>query len=413
MKRRRVVITGLGVIAPNGIGKEAFWQNLLAGKSGIRPLSMDQPNPPCHVAGEVEGFDIGLYIPPDRFNAGRRMSRASQFAVACAKMAVADAGLDRTQIDPRRVGVCFGTSTGKHDVERDHLRFLRGHSRGLGSLWTEFPPHGPTFHLSEELGVNGPMLTCSGGCSTGLMALEWGASQIEKKAADVMLAGSAEAPLSPFFLTGLGAGVLFTRRTDPSQASRPYDRYRDGLVPSEAAGIVLLESLESAMDRGAPIYAEYLGYASSADPSEAKEPEAEGRALAAAVRDALKEAGLEARQIDCINAHGLSHPVYDRTETRGFKLALGSAAYHTPVTSIKSMTGASFSADGILQIISSCMMLKDGIVPPTTNLQNPDPDCDLDYVPNQSRIARLRNILTNTRAVGGAHAVAVLGRVNG
>lgn len=412
MKRRRVVVTGLGVVAPNGIGKDEFWKALLAGKSGIRKLFFHGGDPPCHVAGEVNHFDATQYLNPSKPNLAKRMSRVSRFGVACAKMALIDSGLDLTKLDRLRIGICFGTTTGKPDFYQEQMDYL---AKGIDSLqsvaWHEFPPHAPTSHIAAELGITGPSLTCSAGCSTGLMVINWGADLITRNTVDIVLVGGADSLVSPLLLACLSGGHLLTKERDPSKASRPYDLRRDGLVPSEAAGVVVLESLESALDRAAHIYAEYVGYSSGADETEMGQRTPNGRGLAAAITAALRNANLTPNQIDCINSHGLSHPIFDLAETIGFKSALENTAYQIPVTSIKSTTGASFSADGMLQTISSCMILEDGLIPPILNLDTPDPLCDLDYVTNKWRAARVNHILTNTRAIGGTNAVLILGRL--
>lgn len=243
--------------------------------------------------------------------------------------------------------------------------------------------------------------------------MDWGAERIATGQLDAVLVGSGDSLLSPLVLAAFGAGKLLTKQSDPKKASRPYDLQRDGLVPAEAAGAILLESLESALDRGARIYAEYLGYASAVDTSGPSERDRTGQGLARAIKGALHSARLMPSEIDCITAHGLSHPVFDALETQGFKSALGEAAYSLSITSIKPITGASFAGDGILQVISSCLILQRGVIPPIPYLEAPDPHCDLDYVVGKPRAARVKRILTNTRALGGANAAVILGRVNG
>jgi 3-oxoacyl-[acyl-carrier-protein] synthase II len=412
--RRRVVITGLGVVAPNGIGKDRFGTALISGESGIRSImSARDSRPSCHVAGRVTDFDLLKYYKPRSRNSGKSMSRVSQFAVACAQMALNDAGIDPTKLNPRRAGICYGTTTGKPDFDEDAAKFLASGVAGLDrTAWEEFSPHGPASHIAHELGFSGPIATSSAGCCTGLMVVEWGANQIAEGRLDTTLTGAGDSLLSPLVVASFSAGNLLTKQSDPAKASRPYDLNRDGLVPGEAAGVIILESLESAVRRNARIYAEYLGWGCAADGDSSGESNRNGQGLSLAIESALKDARLSPEQIDCINSHGLSHPVFDLLETHSFKSALGKAAYRVPITSIKSMTGASFSGDGMLQIISSCLILQNGIIPPIVNLETRDPACDLDYVATNARTARVKRILTNTRAIGGTSGVLILGRLD-
>jgi 3-oxoacyl-(acyl-carrier-protein) synthase len=327
-------------------------------------------------------------------------------------MALHDAGLEVSQLNPGRTGICYGTTVGKPDFYDDAVKF---HASGVAvldpSAWTEFPPHAPASHIASELGFSGPIATSSSGCCTGFMVMEWAAQRIASGRLDAALVGSCDSLLSPLVLAGFAAGKLLTKQSDPGRASRPYDLHRDGLVPGEAAGAVVVESLESALDRNAAIYAEYLGFDSTVDSTRPGKRGRIGQGLSRAITGALRNAEVAPNQIDCINAHGLSHPIFDVIETQGFKDALGKAAYSVSITSIKSMIGASFAADGILQAISSCLILQQGEIPPILNLETPDPECDLDYV-TKRRTVRVNRILTNTRAIGGANAVVVLGRVD-
>jgi 3-oxoacyl-[acyl-carrier-protein] synthase II len=413
MRRRRVVITGLGVVACNGIGKEQFWHALERGVSGITTMpALDADEVACRVAGRVTHFDVAPYAKPRKRGADGAMSRVSQFAVACVAMALRDAGIDAATLSPRRTGICYGTTTGKPDFENDAVTFRTIGASGLDpSAWSEFSPHAPASHIAAEFGLSGPISTCAAGCCTGLMVAESAANHIAEGRVDTMILGSADSVLSPLLLAGLGAGKILTQHADPAKASRPYDLERDGLVPGEGAGALVMESLESACRRNAHVYAEYLGYGCAMDTTNGGERIPRG-GLSRAIGEALENAGLAPDQIDGINAQGLSHPILDRLETEGFKSALGPAAYRMPVTSIKSMTGAGFSADGMFQIISSCFMLEHHVVPPILNLATRDPACDLDYVVGRARTARVRRVLTSTRALGGTNAVVILGRVD-
>jgi 3-oxoacyl-[acyl-carrier-protein] synthase II len=414
LNRRRVVVTGLGVVAPNGIGRESFGTALVLGESGIAEFSTPgDSHPGCRVAGRVTGFDLSTHLNSRSFNSCKSMSRVSEFAVGCAQMALNDAGIDFTRLNPHRTGICHGTTTGKPDFADDVGKFFESGAAGLdATAWEEFSPYAPASHIAQELGLLGPVTACSAGCCTGLMAVEWGADQIAQGRLDIALAGGADSLLSPLIVAACSAGNLLTKQSDPAKASRPYDLYRDGLVPSEAAGVIVLETLESAVQRNARIYAECLGWGCAVDGANISDRNHNGQGLCVAIQRALENAEINPDQIDCINAHGLSHPVFDLIETRGFKAALGSAVYRLPVTSIKSMTGVSFAGDGMLQIISSCLILEKGVIPPILNLDTPDPACDLDYVVKTARQARVERILTNTRAIGGTNMVLILGRVD-
>jgi len=409
-KRRRIVITGLGVVAPNAIGKESFAAALRCGRSGISRIQNSGDSArPYQVAAAVRDFDLADFLTQTRA-VRKSLSRVSEFALASACMAFRDAGLEPRTLDPKRSGICYGTTTGKPDFQDDAARFSAGGVESLEpSAWAEFSPHAPGSHIATEFGLSGPIATSSGGCCTGLMVLDWAADRIRAGRLDTALVGSGDSLLSPLVLGALRAGRLLTSEPDPEKASRPYDLRRDGLVPGEAAGAIVLETLESAEARSAPIYAEYLGYASAVDAN--RNSHRTGGGLASAITGALDDCGLDGTHIDCINSHGLSHPIFDLLETQGFKAALGRAAYNVSVTSIKSMTGASFAGDGILQLISSCLILKGGVIPPILNLETPDPDCDLDYV-TKPRTARLKYVLTNTRALGGANSVVILGDIS-
>jgi 3-oxoacyl-[acyl-carrier-protein] synthase II len=411
MKRRRVVVTGLGVVAPNGIGKERFTNALFSGNSGIRKtFSSDALKSPCHVEARVPDFNLSAIFNSRNRNSRKSMSRVSQFAVASAYMALDDAGINLAQLNPRRTGICYGTTTGKPDFDDDAARFRESGVAGLEpTAWAEFSPHAAGSHIAREFDFSGAVTTCSAGCCTGLTVTDWGANQIAAGRFDTMLVGSADSLLSPLVLGAFSAGNLLTKGSNPAKASRPYDLHRDGLVPGESAGAIVLENYEAAIERNARIYAEYAGSASTIDVHRSERPHA-GEGLARAIEGALEHAELRPKQIDCINSHGLSHPVFDVEETQGFKSGLGKAAYCLSVTSIKSMTGASFAGDGILQVISSCLILDHGVIPPILHLETPDPACDLNYVVDKSRRARVNHILTNTRALGGTNVVLILGR---
>jgi len=410
--RRRVVITGLGVVAPNGIGKDAFWQALVAGKSAIDWVTSFDASPfPCKVAGEVKNFRPQSFMTARE---ARDLWRFSQFAVASSRMAVQDANLPIEPHMAHRVAACFATCVNGFDqVEANHQSFMtHGYKQIEPLTCLQYSTHAPVSHVSIALGVKGPTMTLSSGCSSGLDVVKWGSDQIQGGLVDAAIVGGTEAPLTPLlFATFSAIEGLSQTFTTPSAASRPYDRTRDGLVLSEGGAAIVLESLDGALDRGAQIYAEVLGYGLASEALHLRKVDVSGEAIARAILNALDSARLSARNIDCINAHGNSLPDYDLAETAGIKRAFGEAAYSIPVSSIKSMIGQPIAASGALQTVAAALTLRHGIIPPTINYHTPDPACDLDYVPNRARAARVKNLLVNAHAVGGSHSVLVLGRL--
>jgi 3-oxoacyl-[acyl-carrier-protein] synthase II len=409
---RRVVITGLGVVAPNGIGKEPFWQNLIAGKSAVDYITAFDASPyPCQVAGEIRHFDPTSFMHVRRT---KHRGRFSQFAVAAAKLALEDAQIDLRAEPPRRVLACLGNSmNGSGDVyEAARVGFDREGMKGIPMMsGIEFAAHAPVSHVSSELGIRGQGMTLASACATGLDAIQWSADRIRRNEADVVFAGSTEAPISEFcFATLCALGALSKFDDPPLRASRPYDRRRDGLVLGEGAGICVLEELEHAIDRAAPIYAEVLGFGGGNEGGFGNKMNAAELALTEAITCALHAANLRAEDVDYINAHGNSLPDYDLIETRAFRLALGKRAYSVPASSIKSMIGHAMGAASAFQIIASCLTIQHSVLPPTINYEVPDPECDLDYVPNEARISRVRNVLINAHAMGGTHSVLLLGK---
>lgn len=411
--RKRVVITGLGVVSPVGIGKEAFWQALTQGRSGIGKItSFDVSEYPSQIAGEVKDFVPENHIDSRR---ARRMSRFSQFAVAAARMAVEDSGLQMEANDLHRVGVCFGSSIGGGNVfEQEHCVFLaKGPMSIKPSSWSEYIVHATTSHICIELGIKGPTMTIASGCCTGLDVVNWGCSQIHAGEVEVTIVGSAESPLFPFSFSVLcSMGALSKRNNDPQKASRPYDLHRDGVVVSEGGAAIVLEELEHALDRNAKIYAEVLGFASADEGDHMLRCDTSGETLARAIEIALANAGLSKLGIDYINSHGNSLPDYDLCETNAFKRAFGEGAYNIPISSIKSMIGQALAAGGGFQVVSSCLTIENSLIPPTINYEVPDPQCDLDYVPNQARVARVKKVLTNAHSIGGMHSLLALGKLD-
>ncbi|HTY80123.1 MAG TPA: beta-ketoacyl-[acyl-carrier-protein] synthase family protein [Candidatus Bathyarchaeia archaeon] len=408
-KPRRVVITGLGVVAPNGIGKDAFWQALVAGKSGIDEIRAFDATPfPCRVAAEVKDFNPIDFM--ERKNA-RDLWRFSQFALASAQMAVDDAKLVINGDNTHQIATCFGTCVNGFEKVEESYEAVKQHGyAGLDPLTCfQYSTHAPVSHVAIELGIKGPSMTLASGCSTGLDVVKWGYDQINEGVVRAAIVGSTEAPLSALcFSTFCALGILAKPVVDPARSSRPYDRTRDGLVLGEGGGAVVLETLEGALDRGAPIYAEVTGYGVTSEALHLRKRDTTGNALADAIGIALRRHNFQIQDIDYINAHGNSMQDNDRAETNAFKLAFGQHAYAIPVSSIKSMIGQPIAASGILQAISTALSVQNSIIPPTINYKAPDPTCDLDYVPNVARIGRIRNALVTAHALGGTHSVLAL-----
>ncbi|MDR7532397.1 MAG: beta-ketoacyl-ACP synthase II [Armatimonadota bacterium] len=407
--RRRVVVTGLGVISPIGIGHEAFWAALVAGRSGIRRITAFDPSPfATQIAAEVSDFDPTAYM--DRKEA-RRNDRFVQFAYAAARLALEDARFTITPANATRVGVVIGSGMGGVITwEAQHRALLE---RGPDRVSPFFVPmvignmaSGVTAIL---VGAKGPSECVVTACATGGNAIGDAARVIQRGEADAMLAGGSEAAITPLSLAGFAAmKATSTRNDDPPRASRPFDATRDGFVMGEGAGVVLLEALEAAEMRGAPIYAELLGYGTSTDAHHITQPDPEGDGASRAMLGALRDAGLAPEEVDYINAHGTSTLYNDRLETLAIKRAFGAHARRLAVSSTKSMTGHLLGAAGGVEAIACCLALRHQVIPPTINYHMPDPDCDLDYVPNAARPARLRAAMSNAFGFGGHNATLVL-----
>jgi 3-oxoacyl-[acyl-carrier-protein] synthase II len=414
-RRRRVVITGLGVVAPNGIGKDAFWQSLVAGKSAVdRITAFDARRYSSQVAAEVRTFHALDYMPA---RIARSVGRFTQFAVAASTLAVRDSDLpDNLGTSEPSTALCFGTSAGgSADIGEANIRnFLSEVSPSLDPLaMLEVSPHAATSHVSQQFKLTGPTTTISSGCTTGLDVIEWSRSQIASGRSDIAIAGAAETPLSPFvFALFTVGGFLSTWQGSPSAASRPYDLLRSGLVLSEAAGAVVLEDLDHAIDRGATIYAEVAGYGCASEGGLAGDRRARYcQGLASALRAACRDAGTS--HVDYINAHGNSTQDDDVADSRAYKDVFGVPhVFSIPISSIKAVTGQPLAAAGLLQAISTALSIREDLLPPTTNLQYPDPECDLDYVPNQARRVRIKNALIHAHSLGGrvpgTHAALLL-----
>lgn len=414
MNGRRVVITGLGVVAPNGIGKDEFWENLIAGHSGVDYITaFDASEYPCKIAAEVKNFEPRNFMSARK---ARTMGRFSQFAVVATQLALDDAKLLITPSLSPEVTICYGTSVnGLGDVFETAVEDVR--TGGVNSMkpWAalEYPPHAPSSYIAIEFGIKGPALSVSSNCCTGLDAIHTAYSQIVSGNARVAVAGSCDAPIYPLAFASFCMLKALSKRNDqPKKASRPYDLLRDGLVIGEGGATLILEDLEHALDRGAHIYAEVLGYGAASEAIDMRKGDLTGKVMAGALTAAINDAGLAPTDIDHINAHGSSLPDFDVCDSNAFKEALGAHAYRIPISSIKSMIGQPISAAGTLQAAAACLSLEHQRVPPTINQEVPDPRCDLDYVPNESRPARVRRILINGHSFGGSVSALVIGRVD-
>ena len=412
---RRVVITGLGVVAPNGIGKETFWQNLIAGKSAIDYITaFDASQYPCQVAGEVRDFDPKAFMTARK---AKMMGRFSQLAIAASRLAFEDADLTISGELSSSTSIFYGTSiNGGGDVAATALTNL--FREGVAGIdpWAalEYPPHAPSSYIAIEFGIQGPALSVSSNCCTGIDAINEGFQHIAEGSSNVSVVGGCDAPIFPLAFGAFCALGALTKRNDvPQKASRPYDGLRDGLVVSEGAATLILEELEFAQERGARIYGEVLGHGSASEAIGMRKGDLSGKRMAAAIAEAINQAGLTREDIDHINAHGSSLLDYDICDTNAFKEALGQHAYKIPVSSIKSMIGQPVSAAGTIQAAAACLSLRDQTVPPTINQEVSDPQCDLDYVPNVSRVARVNHVLINGHSFGGSVAALVIGQVSG
>ena len=406
---RRVVVTGLGILCPLGNDVETVWRRLLAGESGIAAITkFDASRLHARIAGEVKGFDPEDFIEK---RAARRMDPYSQYAVAAARQAVDDAGLD-VAAEPEAIGAVVASGGGGLGTfeQQSRVLFEYGPARLSPFFATMMIPNMAAAQVSLELGLKGPLSAVCTACAAGANAIGDAFEIIRRGAAVAMLAGGAEAPINE---TGMGAfdtmRALSTRNKAPQEASRPFDAGRDGFVLGEGAGILVLEELEHARARGARICAEVVGYGMSSEAFHVALPDETGEAQARAMAAALKEAGISPDQVDYVNAHGTSTPAGDVAETRALKVAFGARASQVPVSSTKSMTGHLLGAAGAIEALFCVRAIADGVVPPTINLTDPDPDCDLDYVPNVARVLRVRTAMSNSFGFGG-HDVSLVFR---
>ena len=414
-KDRRVVVTGMGALTPLGNDVESFWQGCVDGRSGIDWITLfDNTNYPVKVDGEVRGFDPQDFM--DRKEA-RRMARFSQFSVAAARMAIEDSGLKVEDEDTTRIGVLLGNGNGgfpENDAAM-HTIIEKGGSRLDPFYMSKTLPNIAAAQVAMQFGLRGYNNTVTTACAAGTQAMGDALDVIRLGRADVMIAGSGEAGICELGLAGFHIMRALSTRTDmPMLASRPFDAARDGFVCAEGAGIFVLETLEHAQRRGARILAELAGYGASSDAYHVVAPCVDGEGAQRAIKLAIEDAGLQLEDVDYINAHGTSTPANDASETMAIKGVFGEQAYRIPVSSTKSMIGHALGASGAIESVACIKAIQTGIIPPTINYETPDPECDLDYVPNKSRkLDNVRVVLKNSFGFGGQNACLVFKRFEG
>ena len=411
---KRVVVTGLGAITPIGIGRDAFWQGLLAGMSGVGPITrFDATDFSTKIAAEVKEFDPSLYI--DKKEA-KRMDRFTQFAVAASKMALEDSGIDLEKEDRTMIGTMIGAGIGGMDTLNDQFRTL--FDKGPGRISPFFVPmmigNMAAGQTSITFGLQGPCSCIVTACASGTNAIGDAFKVIERGDADVMVAGGTEAAISPVAMAGFcSMKALSTRNDEPEKASRPFDKERDGFVMGEGAGILILESLEHALARGAKIYAEISGYGTNADAYHITAVAPGGVQAARCMEQALRDAEVQPQQVDYINAHGTSTGLNDKNETQAIKALFGEHAFKLAVSSTKSMTGHLLGAAGGIEAIAAIMAIKESMIPPTINYETPDEEMDLDYVPNVAREREVNVAISNSFGFGGHNATLLFRKFQG
>ncbi len=415
MSERRVVVTGLGVVSPVGSDIETFWKSLTEGRSGVqRYTAFDSEIYDCKIAGEVRDFEPAKHFksPKD----ARRTDRFTQLAMAAAKSAMADSGIDLDSVDRERFGVMIGSGIGGLKSMEDECRrlFERGPSRVSPFTIAMMISNMASGLVSMEYDLRGPNMSIVTACATANHSIGEAWRMIKFDDADFFIAGGTEATITQLGMSGFAAmRALSLRNDEPEKASRPFDKDRDGFVMGEGAGLVILEELEHAKARGAHIYCELAGYGLSADAYHMTQPLPEGEGAARCMKSAMRHAKINPGQIDYINAHGTSTPIGDLCETKAIKLALGEYAKTTMVSSTKSMTGHLLGAAGGVEFAACALAIKHGVIPPTINLDNPDPECDLDYVPKIAREKKVKVAMSNSFGFGGHNATLLATEFNG
>lgn len=411
MTDRRVVITGIGAVTPIGVGREGLWEGLRARRSAVRTVSRFDPEPfRSRIAGEIRDFDPAELLEARR---ARRLDRCSQLAIVAGRLALEDAALDPAREDRDRMGVMMGTALGGVSLaETQHQRFLAGGLRSVdpGLALTVFAG-ASSCNLAIDLGLSGPNVTNGMSCASGAIAIGEAFRAIQRDEADAMLAGGAEAPLAPLTFGAFSLiRAMSTRNDDPATASRPFDRHRDGFVMAEGAAVLVLEERGRALARGAPVYAEVVGYGLTNDAHHMAAPLPDGRQAARAMRLALRSARVEPGEVQYVNAHGSSTPLNDPTETAAIKAVFGSTPARLMVSGTKGYYGHALGASGAFEAAICALASTRRWLPPTLNLTEPDPDCDLDYLPGDGRDADPEYLLSNSFGFGGINAALLLRR---
>lgn len=423
---RRVVVTGLGAVSPNGIGKDEFWNACVNGRSGVRKITaFDASSFPVKIAGEVKDFDPSPFIPASLRKSLKVMGRAAKFGVGAAGLALQDSGISIENENPEKVGVVVGTGlvpidlpeimpllqeVVKEDGTFDMSR-LDANSSPMFPLWLlKYLPNMISAHISMIFNAQGPNSTVTTACVAGTQAVGDGFRMVSSGAADLVIAGGSDSRLDPLLLMAYTSLGTLSRRTDlePHEVSRPFDRMRDGFVLGEGSGMLILEDMERAKKRGAKIYAEILGFGSSFDAYSIIKPDPEGRGAARAIKNAMDEARIDPSEIGYVNAHGTSTRLNDQMETAAIKKVFGDHSRKTPVSSIKSMIGHSIAASGAMEAVALSLSLSEGVLPPTINLTNPDPNCDLDCVPLYARDHKPKIALSTSFGFGGQNGALVM-----
>ena len=412
MTKRRVVVTGLGIVSPVGLDVTTAWENILAGKSGIRPIThMDIEPFSVHFGGPIYDFDITRYIPKKD---ARKMNPFIHYGIAAAFQAIEDAGLEVTEENAHRIGVVVGSGIGGiGGIEDNYAAYLKGGPRKISPF---FVPANIINMVAGQIsilkGFKGPNYSIVSACSTGAHCIADGLRLIQQGTSDVVIAGGAEMATTPTGLGGFAAArALSTRNDEPEKASRPWDRDRDGFVLSDGAGVIVIEALEHARARGAEIYCELVGAGMNSDAYHMTSPSPNGQGAAECMRLAMEDAGISPDEVDYINAHGTSTPAGDLAETMAVKSAFGDHAYKLSVSSTKSMTGHMLGAAGGAEAVFTVLALRDQVAPPTINLDNPDPECDLDYVPHTAREMKIDIALSNSFGFGGTNGTLAFRRL--
>ncbi len=412
-EHRRVVITGIGAVTPIGTGRKGLWAGVLAGRSAVRRITRFDPSPfRSQVAAEVRDFDPLDYLEPQR---ARRLDRYSQFAIAAAQGAVLDSGLCLSKSDAEVTGVYLGSALGGLSfAEEQHSVYVERGLRAVNNILalTVFGS-ASSCNIAMEMGLFGPNQTNANSCASGAVAIGEASRLIQDGRAKVMLAGGVESPLAPltFGAFDIIRAISSNSNDDPEKASRPFDSSRDGFVMGEGSAILVLEDWEHAQDRGAEIYAEILGYATTTDAFHMTAPRPDGAQAIRCMKEALRFANLHPHDIDYINAHASATPLNDKTETMAIKAVFGDHAYQIPLSATKAMHGHALGASGAFEAAIACLSMRHEYLPPTINLEHPDPECDLNYLPGGGKQVRVNTILSNSFGFGGINACLVLGRV--